>query len=256
MYVVENRARHERLRGRPRRERGAHRGRADVGQVIAGCRPAADAAPGRPTTMNGTVRASSSAPYQLRDLRQQVAADDQRERVLGVQLGRRRTVRRVRLSTAERPLDVADPTRAHRARAAASSHIARRSSNGASGLPNACSKRGHEPELVHGRGLEHVERDQLVRDVGRVEAPAEERDPHRVVSRTPAAAPGGAARRTRARTATNVASSSAKAAPASIARAHLGAAGQQIDRRRIGDELVRLGPPAEVVGRRAGAPPR
>ena len=140
--------------------------------------------------------------------------------------------------------------------AAASSHIASRSSNGASALPNGVPKRRHQPELVDGRRLEHVQRRQLVRDVGRVEAAAEQRDAHRsaVVSEQ---APGGATlgelALELARTAARI---SASGAPRVDGAPHRVAAGQQIDRRRVGHELVRLRSPAKVAGRQPRAPPR
>src|SRR6185436_1346204 len=158
---------------------------------------------------------------------------------------RRRTVRRVKLRPPISPSTALTRTRG-RSAAAASSHIDRRSANGASGLPNACSYAGtnHTSStgavsrtysatiwcatwgglklppnkatrtatlriLRHQRGLPQLGERAFERHEGRFD-----------VGQRRAGVDGGA---------------------------DLRAPGEQIDRGRIGHELVRLGPPPEVV---------
>ena len=77
--------------------------------------------------------------------------------------------------------------------AAASSHIAIAIVVRRERLAERMRERRHEPQLVDRLGLEHVQRDQLVRDVRRVEAAAEQRDPASFVREdTPRAPPRNA----------------------------------------------------------------
>jgi hypothetical protein len=46
------------------------------------------------------------------------------------------------------------------------------------GLVEGMLVAGHEPQLVHGRGFEHVQGDELMGNVRRIEATAEEGHPH------------------------------------------------------------------------------
>ena len=105
---------------------------------------------------------------------------------------------------ADRALDVADLARGPSA-AAASSHIARRSSNGASGLPNACWNAGTNQSSSTGAVSSTYSAASWWATCGGLKLPP--KSATRIgPRRSPAAAPGGAARRTRARTAANGAS--------------------------------------------------
>ena len=148
------------------------------GKVIGGRSRRPASLPAGPTTMNGTVRRSSSPPYQLATSRQQIAADHQRERVLGVQLAQAADRAQGQARAAERALHVADPrARAQRRRRqlAHRQPILERDQR----LAERVLEGGHEPQLVDRRRLQHVQRGQLVRDVRRVEAPAEQGHAHR-----------------------------------------------------------------------------